>query len=122
LTLGFIGFPSSAFWQALYLERVWHASALMTAVYLLPMAVMGILINVLAAWIMHRVSNKLMMLSGAICYTISFLLFSLNKTSYGYWPMLFPGFCLTVVGADLHFNVTNVSVENKGQCSSLMFA
>jgi MFS family permease len=114
LTLGFIGFPSSAFWQSLYLQRVWHSSALKTAVYLLPMAVMGILMNVVAAWIMHRVSNKLMMLVGAFAYTASFLLFALNKTSYGYWPMLFPAFCLTVIGADLQFNVTNVSIKSTG--------
>jgi nitrate/nitrite transporter NarK len=49
------------------------------------------------------------MLIGALGYTISFLLYSLNKTSYGYWPMIFPGLCLSVVGADFEFNVTNVS-------------
>src|ERR1700760_4205032 len=48
------------------------------------------------------------MLIGAVSYTVSFLLFALNKTSYGYWPMIFPALILTVVGADLEFNVTNV--------------
>ena len=63
----------------------------------------------MAGAILHRVSNKLIMLVGALGYTTAFLLFSLNKTSYGYWPMIFPGLCLSVVGADLEFNVTNVS-------------
>jgi hypothetical protein len=126
LLLGFIGFPSSAFWISLYMQRVWHTSPLKTAVHLLPMAIGGILVNVsnslpimidtfwqdykiIAGAILHRVSNKLIMLIGALGYTVAFLLLSLNKTSYGYWPMVFPALCLAVVGADFEFNVTNVS-------------
>jgi len=46
LLLGFMGFTTSSFWVSLYLQRVWHTSALKTAVYLLPMAVSGTLVNV----------------------------------------------------------------------------
>jgi hypothetical protein len=70
-----------------------------------------VLINrqVVAGAILHRVNNKLIMLVGALGYVAAFLLYSLNKTSYGYWPMIFPGLCCAVVGADLQFNVTNAS-------------
>lgn len=46
LLFGFMGFTSAGFWVPLYFQRVWHSSALKTAVYLLPMAIMGILVNV----------------------------------------------------------------------------
>jgi len=65
--------------------------------------------QVVAGAILHRVNNKLIMLVGALGYVAAFLLYSLNKTSYGYWPMIFPGLCCAVVGADLQFNVTNAS-------------
>jgi hypothetical protein len=114
LLLGFIAFPTASFWISLYIQRVWHANSLKTAVYLLPMAIGGIAVNIVAALILHRVSNKLLMGIGAIAYTISFLLYSLNKTGYTYWAMVFPALCLAVVGADFQFNVTNVSFFVQG--------
>jgi hypothetical protein len=65
--------------------------------------------QVVAGAILHRVNNKLIMFVGALGYIAAFLLYSLNKTSYGYWAMIFPGLCCAVVGADLQFNVTNAS-------------
>lgn len=46
ILLGFQAFSSAEFWASLYFQRVWEASALKTAAYLLPMAVMGTLVNV----------------------------------------------------------------------------
>jgi nitrate/nitrite transporter NarK len=110
--MGFIGFAPGQFWTSLYIQRVWHASSLKTALYLLPMAIGGISVNAVAAVILHRVSNKLLMFIGAASYALSFLLFALNRTSYGFWPMVFPALILSVVGADFEFNVTNVSLRN----------
>ncbi|KAF2669076.1 aminotriazole resistance protein [Microthyrium microscopicum] len=108
--LGFMGFAVSPFWISLYIQRIWQASALKTAVYMLPMAIGGIIVNIIAAVILHRISNKLIMCVGILSYTLSFLLLALTKTSYGYWPMIFPALCLAVVGADFQFNVTNMYV------------
>jgi hypothetical protein len=46
MILGFLAFPVMIFWISLYMQRVLHFSALITAVHILPMAVMGILVNV----------------------------------------------------------------------------
>jgi hypothetical protein len=46
LLLGFQAFTSAEFSVSLYFQRVWETSALKTAVYLLPMAVMGTLVIV----------------------------------------------------------------------------
>jgi nitrate/nitrite transporter NarK len=73
------------------------------------MAIGGMAVNIVAAFILHRVSNKLLMGIGALAYTLAFMFYALNKTSYSYWAMVFPGLCLAVVGADFQFNVANVS-------------
>jgi len=73
---------------------------------------MGIAVNVISGLIMHRVSNKLLLLIGALSYTVSFLLLALIETgtSDWYWSRVFPSMLLTVVGADLEFTVVNMYV------------
>jgi hypothetical protein len=46
MLLGFFAFPVMIFWISLYMQRVLHFSALITAVHMLPMAIVGILVNV----------------------------------------------------------------------------
>jgi hypothetical protein len=58
---------------------------------------------------MHKVNNKLLMIIGCASYTGSFLLLALLNINLPYWAMIFPSLVLMVVGADLHFNVANVS-------------
>jgi nitrate/nitrite transporter NarK len=84
------------------------------------MAIGGIAVNIIAALILHKVSNKLLMGIGAISYTISFLLYSLNKTKYSYWAMVFPALLLAVIGADFQFNVTNVCTPSVLQPYALL--
>ena len=85
-------------------------SALMTAVHLLPMAVSGIIVNVIAGLILHRVSNKLLMYVGTLAYFVAFLLFGVNRASSSYWAFCFPALTIQVIGADLEFNVANMYV------------
>ncbi len=112
MLLGFMGFTPAQFWLSLYLQRVQHLSALNVALLLLPQAIMGILVNVVAGLILHKVSNKFLTLIGAVCYTVSFLLLALQKSDSSYWALIFPSLLLMVVGADLEFNVANVSHDS----------
>ncbi|MCJ1433734.1 hypothetical protein MMC27_003099 [Xylographa pallens] len=108
--LGFSAFPPASFWLALYMQRIQHLSPLLVAVHLLPQAIMGTTTNIVAGLILHRVSNKLIMLVGAVCYTVSFLLLALQKQDSSYWAFIFPSLNLMVIGADLEFNVANMYV------------
>ncbi|GAB7353401.1 hypothetical protein MBLNU459_g3875t1 [Dothideomycetes sp. NU459] len=110
IVLGFMVFPPIEFFISLFFQNVWHWTSLMTAVHLLPMAVMGIIVNIFAGLALHRMSNKIMMIMGASAYTVSFLLFALNRQSDSYWAFCFVALCLAVVGADLEFNVANMYV------------
>jgi len=110
LQIGSLGFSTSAFWVSLYIQRFITPNALMVAVYLLPMAVVGFSTNVIAGLIMHKVSNKLLMGIGAAGYTLAFLLFALQRAPHSYWPFIFPGLLFITLGADLQFNVVNMYV------------
>lgn len=108
--LCFGAFGSFSFWITLYIQRFLTSSALMVAVYILPMAIVGTFVNVVAGLILHKVSNKLLMLIGTLCYVISFLLLGLNRDHDSYWYFIFWAFVLCVWGADLQFNVANMYV------------
>ncbi|KAJ5779217.1 hypothetical protein N7457_006937 [Penicillium paradoxum] len=108
--LGFMGFAAVSFYLALYLQRVKHLSALEITVRLLPMVIAGVLVNVVCGLILHRVSNKLLTGIGALAYAASFLILSFMKEDAIYWAFIFPALILVVVGADIHFNVTNMYV------------
>jgi MFS family permease len=110
LMLGCMSFTPTSFFMALYLQRVWGASALMVAVMLLPMAVNGVIVNVFAGFFLHKISNKTLMLAGAAAYAVANLLFAFNTSHSSYWAFCFPGFTILVIGADLQFNVANMYV------------
>ena len=59
---------------------------------------------------MHRVSNKLLMIIGAVAYVISDALISAMPAGSSWWALTFPSLCLSVIGADFEFTVTNMYV------------
>ncbi|KAF5858457.1 hypothetical protein ETB97_004396 [Aspergillus alliaceus] len=110
LLLGFLAFPIMVFWVSLFMQEVKHYSALPVAVHMLPMAIGGIIVNIIAGLVMHRVPNNLLMLIGASAYVGSFLLIGLQHSDSSYWAFIFPGLLLAVVGADFEFCVANMYV------------
>lgn len=110
LCLGFYGFSGNLFWISLVWQRLEGVSPLMVAVRLLPAAIGGILINVIAALIMHRVSNKLLMGIAAAGLVAASALWSAIGPTIPYWALSFPALIFSVIGADFHFCVTNLYV------------
>lgn len=76
--------------------------------HLVPMILGGIMWNMLAAKILHRVNNTLIMAFGSAGYIAAGLLFAFMKRDSLYWALMFPGMILTVAGGDLQNNVVNV--------------
>lgn len=118
--LGFMAFAPAVFWLSLYFQNVKHLSALSITAHLLPMVVSGTLVNVVCGLILHKVSNKLLMGIGALAYTAAFLILSFMRADALYWEFIFPALCLIVVGADIEFNVANVSSHTS--VSGVIFA
>jgi hypothetical protein len=82
----------------------------MTGVHMLPMVIVGLLANAIAALIQHKVSNKLIVGIGAAAMTISFVLAAAQRYGDSYWAFSFPALCLCVVGVDFEFIVANVGL------------
>ncbi|CAN9466922.1 unnamed protein product [Alternaria alternata] len=83
LSCGFLGFPVLSFWIALYFQTELNYNALMTGVHMLPMVVVGLTANAVAALIQHKVSNKLLVGIGAAALTISFTLAAVQRVTKG---------------------------------------
>ncbi|KAF1926723.1 MFS general substrate transporter [Didymella exigua CBS 183.55] len=110
LSFGFLGFPVFSFWLALYFQVELGYNALMTGVHMLPMVVVGLLANFIAAVIQHKVSNKRIMGIGAWAYVGAFVLAAVQRKGDSYWAFSFPALCLCVIGADFEFIVANMYV------------
>ncbi|KAJ4269975.1 hypothetical protein NW762_001647 [Fusarium torreyae] len=108
--LGMMSFSSSNFWLSLFMQQVKSYDALNVAVHLLPQVIAGIIWNIVAANILHRVNNTLIMAVGAFAYLGANLLLTFQKENTTYWALIFPSLILNVVGADLQFNVANMYV------------
>lgn len=110
ISFGFLGFPILSFWLALYFQEILGFSALETGVHMLPMVIMGLLANLVAALIQHKISNKLLVGIGSLAYVISFLLAAVQRHGDSYWAFSFPALCICVIGADFQFIVANMYV------------
>ncbi|KAI0206484.1 major facilitator superfamily domain-containing protein [Astrocystis sublimbata] len=110
IVLGNMSFQATGFWIAFFMQQVQQLSTLNVAVRLLPMAIAGLLWNVLAGQILHRVNNTLLMVFGAVSYLGATILFSFMSADSSYWAFVFPALVLNVAGADLQFNVANMYV------------
>ncbi|KAH8587480.1 putative transporter [Bisporella sp. PMI_857] len=108
--LGFMSFVTSNFWLSLYLQNVLGWSPLNVAVHLLPQVIGGILVNIVAGFVLHKVNNKLLSGIGSLAYVAASLLLAKMKVDSSYWAYIFPCLLLNVIGADLHFNVANMYV------------
>jgi predicted MFS family arabinose efflux permease len=107
--LGMMPFTASGFWIAFFMQDVQKLPTLTVAVHLLPMAIAGLAWNVVAGRILHKVNNTLIMIFGTLCFLAASLLLSFMRIDSSYWAFIFPALVLNVAGADLQFNVANVS-------------
>ena len=107
---GFMSFSTSTFWVSLYMQNILRYSPLGVAVHLLPQAIVGILVNVIAGLVLHKISNRVLMGIGSIACFGAALLLALMKGDHVYWSFIAPSLGLAVIGADLHFNVANVGL------------
>jgi MFS family permease len=110
ISFGYIAFSSNTFFLALLLQKIRHMSPLLVALHLLPQVVGGVLINIMAGLLMHRINNKLLISIGAVSYVLAFSLLIGMQEDSSYWAFIFPALCLSVVGADFEFTVTNMYV------------
>lgn len=110
LTIGNGVFSATLFWLTFYIQRFWTGSALHVAAYVLPAVVSGLLANVFAGMLLHKIPGKLLMTASCLIYTTAYLLQGFNRARSGYWPFVFPALAIVTWAADLQFNVVNMYI------------
>ena len=108
--VGFMSFTTNAFWLSLYMQNVLRYSPLTLAIHLLPQAIGGIIMNIIAGLILHKVNNQLLAGIGSLSYLCAAILLTTMKEDSSYWAFTFHALLLSVIGADLRFNVANVHI------------
>ncbi|KAL3447308.1 major facilitator superfamily domain-containing protein [Aspergillus insuetus] len=98
--LGVIAMISSNFWLALFLQGLQHRSALGVAVDLLAQVISAIISNIVAANILHRVNNSLIMVFGAAMYVLASILLAVQDPHAVYWALIFPSLLTNIMGLD----------------------
>ncbi|KAK9367177.1 major facilitator superfamily domain-containing protein [Lipomyces kononenkoae] len=106
--MNFLGVVS--YYIVLFFQRVRGASAILTTAYLVPQALSGILVNIVVAYTLHIIPGRIFMVIAMTAFLVSALLWALQPLSLTYWAMAFPAICLSVLGADLSFNVANMHI------------
>lgn len=108
LCLAFFGFNGNFFWATLGWQRAYLNSPLEVAVKILPAAIGGMIVNLAAGLLMHRVSNKLLSIIAAAASVASCTLWSATSKNISYWALAFPAQLFAVMGLDIAFCVTNM--------------
>src|SRR5689334_2909858 len=110
-----MSFIAAQFWLSFFMQELQKLAPINVALHLLPQAIAGLIYNVIAGSVLHRINNTLLLVLGSCTYIASNVLLALMKPDSPYWAFIFPSLILAVVGADFHFNVANVSLLPFGQ-------
>jgi len=111
ITLSFMNFTGTLiFWSTLWFQEINHVSPLDTTARYLPQAIGGMLVNLFAAYTLHIIPGKILLIVAECSFTGAALLFALQPVHITYWAMSFPSLVLSVVGADLAYMVCNLFV------------
>ncbi|PQE27300.1 hypothetical protein CJF32_00000270 [Rutstroemia sp. NJR-2017a WRK4] len=109
---GYMSFITNEFWIALYMQDVQHLTALQIAVRMMPQAIAGVVWSFWGQSLVRWVSGTVLMGIGAAAYVLGAGLLLGVKVGVSYWWFLFPALCITVVGADFQFIVSNLYITS----------
>jgi nitrate/nitrite transporter NarK len=108
---GYMSFMTNLFWISLYMQSVQQLSSLHIAIRLLPQALVGFIWSYIGQALVSKIPGKIIMGIGGVAYLVGAALQIFVRQDTSYWLLLFPSLCITVIGADFQFIVSNVSLR-----------
>ncbi|KAG8819832.1 hypothetical protein FRC19_009491 [Serendipita sp. 401] len=111
--IGFLewaSFTSFIFWITLYYQNYLRLSPILTMVRFLPMAVMGVICNVIVALLVGRVNGAYLIGIGTLATSMACLLLAIIDPSASYFRYAFIAHLISVFGADFTFAVGTIFV------------
>jgi nitrate/nitrite transporter NarK len=94
------------------MQKVQHLAALHIALQLLPQAFVGFIWSFICQALVSKIHGKIIIGIGAIAYIVGAALQIFVRQNTSYWMFLFPSLCITVIGADFQFIVSNVCLPS----------
>ncbi|KAK9247330.1 major facilitator superfamily domain-containing protein [Lipomyces tetrasporus] len=95
------------YFTSLSMQNIRKYSPILTTAAMLPQATTGIVVNIVAAFVMHIIPGRILMIIAMCAFMTSALLWALQPLHITYWAMTLPALMTLVVGADLAYNVGN---------------
>ncbi|ANB12575.1 hypothetical protein AWJ20_832 [Sugiyamaella lignohabitans] len=112
----------TTYYCPLYFLKVVRVSPILATAYLTPYSIFGISVNIFAAFTLHRIPGRYLLIAGNLGYLGTSLIWALIPLGSNYWALPFPSMFLGVIGSDLAYNVGNIhilrSVSSKLQSSA----
>ncbi|KAG4428451.1 hypothetical protein IFR05_016063, partial [Cadophora sp. M221] len=105
--LGYMSFITNQFWISMYMQDIQVLAPLNIAVRLMPQAIIGVVWSYVGQALVSCISGRLLMGVGGLGYLGGAILMLFVKPDTNYWALLFPSLCVTVIGADFQFIVSN---------------
>lgn len=91
----------------LYFENIRGYSAIIVACCFLPQPIAGICVNIFAGFTMHKIPGRVLMSIGTLGFLGASIVWATISIHRNYFLGPFWSFILTVIGADLIYNVSN---------------
>ncbi|PVH80480.1 MFS general substrate transporter [Cadophora sp. DSE1049] len=115
--LGYMSFITNQFWISMYMQDIQVLAPLHIAVRLMPQAIIGVVWSYLGQALVSCISGRVLMGIGGLGYLGGAVLMLFVKPETSYWALLFPSLCVTVIGADFQFIVSNLYISSRLQPS-----
>lgn len=103
---------TNQFFITMYFQKVKGANPILTTAYFVPMAIGGICVNIFAAMTLHIIPGRILMIIAQVGFLGASLCMAFVQPSTIYWALPFPAELLSVLGADLVYNVSTLLTIN----------
>ncbi|PSS37253.1 hypothetical protein PHLCEN_2v891 [Hermanssonia centrifuga] len=99
-------------------QDLWHWSPLGAAIHAIPIGVAGGTAAYLTGVYGHLIPKRILLVSGQVFMIVGAVLFALAKDPSNYWPYIFPGMIVGMIGLSAAYvgsNVTTMAGARKGE-------
>ncbi|ODQ78573.1 hypothetical protein BABINDRAFT_162780 [Babjeviella inositovora NRRL Y-12698] len=96
------------YYATLYFQYIKDYSPLHTTAVAMPMGVAGVMVNVFAGLTLHLIPGRLLMMASTLSFLAAAIIWATMGYDRSYWSGPFISYVLSVIGADLAYNVVNM--------------
>lgn len=112
----FLGFGSYVGAWQFYAVQFWlhiqRTTPLITALYLLPNAIMGVLATWVVSKTLHRIPGHYIYAASMLAFALGPIFFLPQKSETTYWALSFPGVLLVTFGPDSAFAAASIFITS----------